>query len=52
MELIEVFDIFSAEDCVGVAMVSLIKVANKSISWLYNIYYPKTKNLLRIEGKC
>ena len=40
MQLVEVFDILGGGGCVGAAMLTLIKTANKLISRLHNKHYP------------
>ena len=42
MQLVEAFETLSGEDRVGIAMVALIKTANKSISRLRNVNHPMT----------
>ena len=42
MQLLELFDTFGGEDCLGAVIVTLIKTANNSISRLRNVNYLKT----------
>jgi len=41
----EIFEKLGGDGCVGEAMVSLIKTANNSTSWLRNTNYPMTHEL-------
>ena len=40
MQLVEIFEILDEEDCVGAAIIALIKTVNKPISGLQNANYP------------